>query len=129
MGDPKGPTYGWSALIPTQQGWYEVATEREIESENPVVTRIWADGKGGTFAPAEIRKSQARSLGIKRRAVVQDKGGTCVVFLPVYGSFAGSYFRALGPILKGQPNPEPQHIPKFQRPETYLTPEQRRSQR
>ncbi|MFQ5503345.1 MAG: hypothetical protein ACE5F1_00950 [Planctomycetota bacterium] len=115
-------------MFPTLRGWYEVATEREIESEDPVVTRMWFDGRGGTFAPTEIPKQAARELGVKPRMVVEDRGSSCVVFLPVYGDISSSYFRALGPILASSApkDPEPRFIPKFQRPDTFLTPSQRR---
>lgn len=131
MGDPRGPEYGWSPVLPTAKGWYEIAQEEQIDEDFPVVLRVWFDGRGGSYVPREISKREARALGLKKRQVVADNGGSCVAFLPVYGSLAGSYFRALGPLLKVQgkdvwEEPEAAWIPPFQRPERYMTPEQKR---
>ena len=131
MADPRGPTKGWSPIVPTQQGWYFLATEAQIESGLPILTRVWCDGSGGTYAPAEISEGQRLALKIKPKQIISSQRMGRLskhrVFLPVYGSLNGSYFKACGPLLDPSlpAEPEPGHLPKFQDPATYMTPSQR----
>jgi len=141
VGDARGPTHGWSPLAPTVRGWFEIATSVQIELAQPKVVRVWSDGSGGLFAPSMLPIEHARRMGFpKRRVAGFYRAGRKIpktlahvathwlCWLPVAGAFQGSYFRALGPLLhESVPlDPEPNWIPRMQRPETHMTPSQRR---
>lgn len=134
MGDKPDARKGWSRILPSIKGWFEAAEEEQIESPHPAVTRVWSDGAGGLWAPVWIPLWEVHRLRIPRRQVkhIDHRNHKAVVFLPIQGgSFRGTYFRAVGPLLDPSvPLPaQPRDLPRFQRPETYMSPSQRREAR
>jgi hypothetical protein len=132
MGDPRGPEKGWSKILPVRRGWYEVAEEKQIEEERselmPIATRFWFDGSGGMYAPIQIPRFQAKQFNLKPSQILKVGPMHLTIMVPIQGGdFSNTYFRAIGPLLDPSlpENPEP-FVPRFQRPETYMTPSQRR---
>jgi len=129
MGDPKGPTKGWSRVLPTIKGWYEMGNAQLIDHGIGSSVRLWTDGQGTFCAPRLMTPAELAQITYSPNQVMRVMpGGNAVVLVPVHGSFEGAYFKALGPLLDPSlPSIKPLvPMKEMQDPTKYLTPSQKR---